>query len=156
MWRPMPSVGVHLAISNANEAPTNVTLSNAAFAASSAVSTVVGALSAIDPDLGDSATFILTNNDGGLFGISGGNLVVASSLSGVTSAAQQVTVRATDAGGLTFDKVLTLNVTGIPGGTFAGDAGDNTLTGHRGQRALPGLWRQRHHRRRRRLRPRHL
>jgi hypothetical protein len=120
---------IQIGITNVNEAPTNVTLSNASVAVSSAVNTVVGALTAVDPDAGDSATFTLTNNDGGLFAISGNNIVVASSLSGVTSAAQQVTVHATDAGSLSVDKVLTLNVTGIASTTFAGDAGDNTLTG---------------------------
>jgi len=128
-----------IATTNVNEAPTDVTLSNSTIAAASAPNTVVGTLAAIDPDAGDTATFTLIDNDGGLFAISGGNLVVAGSLGGVTAPVQDVTVRATDAGGLTFDKVLALTVTGIAGNTFAGDAGDNTLTGTPGNDRIQGF-----------------
>ena len=100
---------------------------------------MVGALSAVDPDAGDSVTFTLLDNDGGLFAVSGGNLVVGADLAGVTAATQNVTVRATDAGGLTFDKVFALSVTGIPGNTFAGDSGDNTLNGTLGNDRFQGF-----------------
>jgi VCBS repeat-containing protein len=122
-----------------NEAPTGISLSNDTVTASSAMNTVVGALATIDPDAGDSATFTLLDNDGGLFAISGNNLVVAGSLSNVTAPTQNVTVRATDAGGLTYDKVFTVTVTGISGNTFPGDSGDNVLTGTPGNDTIQGF-----------------
>ena len=128
-----------IATTNVNEAPTAISISGSTVAAASAIGTVVGALSGVDPDVGDTATFTLLDNDGGLFAISGGNLVVAGSLSGVTAATQNVTVRDTDSGGLTFDHVLALTVTGIPGNTFAGDAGDNVLNGTPGNDRFQGF-----------------
>jgi Cadherin domain/RTX calcium-binding nonapeptide repeat (4 copies) len=128
-----------IATTNVNEAPTAISISGSTVAATSAIGTVVGALSGVDPDAGDTATFTLLDNDGGLFAISGGNLVVAGSLTGVTAATQNVTVRDTDAGGLTFDKVLALTVTGIPGNTFAGDSGDNVLDGTPGNDRFQGF-----------------
>ena len=128
-----------IATTNVNEAPTGIAISGSTVAATSAIGTVVGALSGVDPDAGDTATFTLLDNDGGLFAISGGNLVVAGSLTGVTAATQNVTVRDTDSGGLTFDHVLALTVTGIPGNTFAGDSGDNVLNGTPGNDRFQGF-----------------
>jgi hypothetical protein len=128
-----------IATTNVNEAPTAISISGSTVAATSVVGTVVGALSGVDPDAGDTATFTLLDNDGGLFAISGGNLVVAGSLTGVTAPTQNVTVRDTDSGGLTFDHVLALTVTGIPGNTFAGDSGDNVLNGTPGNDRFQGF-----------------
>jgi VCBS repeat-containing protein len=123
-----------IATTNVNEAPTDISLSNAAVPQGTAAGTVVGVLSAADPDAGDTATFTLLDNDGGQFAINGGNLVVAGAL---TAGGQQVDVRVTDAGGLTFDKVLTVIVNS--GSLVVGDAGANTLTGTAGDDTLQGL-----------------
>lgn len=130
-----------LAITNQNEQPTNITLSNATVNAASANGTVVGALTMIDPDVGDHATFTLTDNDGGKFGLdANGNLIVASSLAGVTSATQQVTVHVVDSGGLFFDKQFTITVTGVTaGGTFNGTSGDDVLNGTAGNDSFQGF-----------------
>jgi hypothetical protein len=128
-----------LSIANVNEAPTNVALSKSTIGASSQANSVIGSLAALDPDFGDTATFTLTNNAGGLFSTSGSNLIVASSLSGVTTAAQQITVRATDAGGLTFDKQFTITITGITAGqSFIGDAPPETFNGTDGNDTFDG------------------
>ena len=102
-----------IATTNVNEAPTAVLLSNSSVAENSAANTVVGALSALDPDAGDTATFTLTDNAGGLFAISGGNLVTTAPLDYEQAASHQVTVRATDAGGLTHDTVFTIATTNV-------------------------------------------
>ncbi len=130
-----------IGVTNVNEAPTDISLSNATVNAASANGAVVGALSAIDPDVGDHVTFSLTNNDGGLFGLdANNNLIVTGSLANVTSATQQVTVRATDAGGLSLDKSFTLTVTGITaGGTFNGTSGDDVLNGTPGNDVFQGF-----------------
>src|SRR6185437_13081676 len=131
---PDASQNFHLAITNVNEAPTDITLSNSTIGQSSANGTVVGALSAIDPDVGDTATFSLVNNAGGQFTVSGNNIVVAGALAG---GAQQIVVRDTDSSGLIFDKTLTINVSS--GATIVGDANNNTLVGTTGVDNIFGL-----------------
>ena len=54
------SYGKTRAAADVNEAPTAVLLSNSSIAENSPANTVVGVLSALDPDLGDLATFTLT------------------------------------------------------------------------------------------------
>ncbi|GGI24311.1 beta strand repeat-containing protein [Bradyrhizobium guangdongense] len=133
-----------IATTNVNEAPTDILLSNAVIPQNTAVGTVVGALSDVDPDAGDTATFTLVNDAGGQFAVdSHGNLVVAGPL---TAGAEQVVVRATDSGGLTFDKtiVITVNsgalVVGTAGpDTLVGTAGDDTIQGLAGNDRLQGL-----------------
>ncbi|MDN5003916.1 VCBS domain-containing protein [Bradyrhizobium sp. GCM10027634] len=108
---------LQIGVTNVNEAPTDVTLSNASVLENAAAGTVVGTLGAIDPDAGDSATFTLTDNSGGLFAISNGNLVTTAPLDFEQAASHQVTVRATDAGGLSYDKtftIATINVNEAP------------------------------------------
>ena len=97
----------------ANQAPTDIALSNATVAENSAVGAVVGALSSTDPDAGDSATYTLLDNAGGRFAVSGGNLVVAGLLDYEAATSHAVTVRVTDSAGHTFDEVLTVNVSNV-------------------------------------------
>jgi VCBS repeat-containing protein len=123
-----------IATTNVNEAPTNIVLSGATVQQNAGNGTVVGALSSVDPDAGDSAIFTLLDNDGGQFGISGGNLIVAGAL---TAGPQQVTVRATDMGGLTFDKMIAITVNS--GSLVVGDANANTLVGTAGDDTIQGL-----------------
>ena len=123
-----------IATTNVNEAPTDILLSTAAVTQGAANGTIVGGLTAVDPDVGDSVTFTLIDNDGGRFAVSGGNLVVAGPL---PSGAQNVTVRATDAGGLTFDKTISINV--ISGAVVVGTAGPDTLTGTVSDDTIQGL-----------------
>ena len=95
---------------NPNQAPTDIALSGNTVAENSAAGTVVGALSALDPDAGDTATFTLVNNASGRFAISGGNLVVAGPLDHEAAASHQVTVRVTDSVGNTYDETFTIAV----------------------------------------------
>ncbi|MGY4622578.1 VCBS repeat-containing protein [Bradyrhizobium sp. USDA 4486] len=124
-----------IATTNVDEAPTDISLSSAAVPQGAAVGTVVGALSAVDPDAGDHSTFSLVDNAGGQFGVdAGGNLIVAGSL---TAGAEQIVVRATDSGGLTFDKTLTVTVNS--GALVVGTAGPDTLAGTAGDDTIQGL-----------------
>lgn len=101
-----------LAVTDVNELPTDLALSPGSVTENSANGTVVGSVSALDPDVGDSHTYALLNNAGGRFALSGSQLVVAngSLLNFESAASHPVTVRATDSGGLTFDKTLTVAV----------------------------------------------
>ena len=113
----------------ANSTPTDIALSNTSVAENSAANTVVGSLSAVDPDAGDTASFTLVDNANGLFAISGGNLVVAGALDYETAQSHQVTVRVTDSANHTYDETFTINVTDVAGITLTGDDNANTLVG---------------------------
>ena len=127
-------------VGNVNEAPTNILLSGATVAENSANGTVVGSLSAIDPDASDTAAFSLQDDAGGRFTIAGSNLVVNGSLDYETAQSHQVTVRVTDAGNNTYDKQFTIGVTNVfEGVTLTGDGNPNTLTGTVDDDSLSGL-----------------
>jgi hypothetical protein len=96
-----------------NQGPTNVLLSGGSVAENSANGALVGTLSAVDPNSGDSHSFTLLNDAGGRFAIAGNRLVVAGGLNYEAATSHTVVVRATDAGGLSFDKTLTINVQNV-------------------------------------------
>ncbi len=77
--------------------------------------TLVGALSDVDVDAGDTAAFTLLDNAGGRFAVSGNKLVVANgaSIDYEMATSHTVVVRATDSGGLSVDKSLTINVQNV-------------------------------------------
>ena len=100
-------------VTNGNEAPTDLALSANTVAENSANGTVVGQLSAVDPDASDTATYSLVDNAGGRFAINGSNIVVAGALDYESATSHQVTVRVTDSAGNTYDEVFTINVTNV-------------------------------------------
>jgi hypothetical protein len=92
------------------KAPTNVTLTPATVLNTAAVNTQVGVLATTDPNPGDTFTYTLTSNPGGLFKIVGSAVQVAISPLG-GAGAKPITVRSTDQWGLYFDKPLTITAT---------------------------------------------
>ncbi len=135
--------GTFTAAEIVDAAPTDIALSASTIAENSANGTVVGALSSTDANtaLGDTATFTLLNSAGGRFAISGNNLVVAngSLLDFEAGASHQVTVRVTDAKGLTYDEVLTVNLTNVSPETIVGTAAANVLRGGSDRDIIHGL-----------------
>ena len=123
----------------ANGTPTDIALANSTVAENSAAGTIVGSLSAIDPDAGDTASFMLIDDADGLFAIDNGNLVVAGALDYETAASHQVTVRVTDSAGHSYDEAFTIGVTDVAEGEILGDGNDNTLTGTAGNDVIRGL-----------------
>jgi len=93
-----------------NQGPTDVVLSGGSVIENAAAGTLVGTVSAVDPNAGDSHSFVLVNDAGGRFTISGNRLVVAGPLDFETATSHTVVVRATDAGGLVFDKAFAISV----------------------------------------------
>ena len=121
-----------------NSAPTDIILSNATVEENSEVGTVVGVLSAVDPNAGDTASFSLLDDAGGRFRIVGNELQVANGLllDFETATSHSVTVRVTDSGGLTFDEVITIALTDL---NETATAGNDTLYGTPGNDTIDGL-----------------
>ncbi|MBD1936287.1 putative Ig domain-containing protein [Microcoleus sp. FACHB-68] len=86
--------------------PNDILLSGGAVNENSPAGTVIGSLSAIDPDAKDTHTYELLDDAGGLFIIDGDQLKVApgASLDFEAQASHTIKVRVTDAAGKTFDK----------------------------------------------------
>jgi|CXWL01.1.fsa_nt_gi hypothetical protein len=111
-------------LTNVNEAPTALALSANTVAENAANGTVVGTASTTDPDAGDTHTYQLTDTAGGRFAInaSTGVITVAdgSLLNYEAATSHSITVRTTDAGGLTHDQVLAITVTDVHDGLVPG------------------------------------
>lgn len=101
-----------------NDPPTDIVLSNDIVIENTSTSSalLVGDLSADDPNTGDAHTFELIagtgDEDNGVFEISAGNLFVQAGvmLDFESQPSYSIRVRATDGGGLAFDKILTITV----------------------------------------------
>jgi hypothetical protein len=108
---------VTITVTNVNEAPTNVALTPSSVPENQPVNTVVGALSATDPDTGDTHTFTLVTGtgdaDNGSFNILGGSLRTSAAFDFEVKSSYAIRVRGTDAGGLFFEKELTVTVTNV-------------------------------------------
>ncbi len=106
--------GFTVAVTDVNDAPTNVALTNATIAENSMANSVVGMLSTTDQDAGDSFTYSLTGGSS-LFRLIGSNLVVnfSNTLNHETVGTHSVTLRTTDAGGLFFERDFTITVTDV-------------------------------------------
>ena len=104
-------------LTNVNEAPTDLALSANQVAENAATGTVVGTVSGTDVDTGDTKTYSLTDTAGGRFAInsSTGVITVADSslLNYEAAPSHSVTVRVTDAGGLTRDQTFTITLANV-------------------------------------------
>jgi Ca2+-binding RTX toxin-like protein len=110
-----------------NAAPTDIALSPDSVVENSANGTVVGTLTATDPDVGDSFTFSLLDDAGGRFAISGADLIVAAAIDFEAAHVYPVTVRATDTSGDTFDETFNILITNVAGVTITGTAGNDVI-----------------------------
>ena len=79
--------------------------------------TAVGFLSTLDPDLGDTHTYSLLDNAGGAFSIDTNTGLVSvadgSLIDYETALSMDITVRTTDAGGLTSDQVISITILNV-------------------------------------------
>ena len=102
-------------VTNVNETPTAVSLSGNTVIDRAMTGTVVGTATTSDPDAGDTHTYQLLNNAGGRFAIDSttGVITVADGtlLNTQVATSHTITIRTTDAGGLTHDQVVTISVT---------------------------------------------
>jgi Ca2+-binding RTX toxin-like protein len=124
---------VNLTIAGANDAPSNTVLSNARVDENAANGTVVGTLSATDPDHDEVLQYSLTNNAGGRFAVdpNTGVVTVANGalLDYETSPTQTIVTRVTDSTGLFVDTSFTISLNNLPEPkSWTGDNGVNVFT----------------------------
>ncbi|CAN5907001.1 hypothetical protein BH11PSE3_BH11PSE3_21750 [soil metagenome] len=100
-----------IATTNVNETPIDVVLSQSTVA-ENAAGAVIGTLSAVDPDAGDSAVFTVSDSR---FEVVNGQLKLKAgrSLDYEATPSITLTVKATDAGGLSTQKTLVIQVTDV-------------------------------------------
>ncbi|NDC64411.1 MAG: cadherin repeat domain-containing protein, partial [Planctomycetia bacterium] len=99
-----------ITVTNVNEAPTDIILSASTIPENNAVGAVIGTLSTTDPDTLVSGT---GSADNASFTIDGGLLKAAASFDFEAKNSYSIRVRATDAGGLSTEKVFTITVTSV-------------------------------------------
>lgn len=108
------TVPVTVSVTNVNERPTNILLSSQSVDENLDPGALVGLLSAIDVDAGDTATYSLVSGSGGFdnsqFRISGNRLETNSRFDFEKRDSYSVRVRATDIGGLSFEKAFIIMV----------------------------------------------
>nr|WP_322743637.1 cadherin domain-containing protein [Microcystis aeruginosa] len=107
-----------VSITDVNESPTDVTLSNNTVAENSPLNTLIGNFNTTDPDTGNTFTYSLVtgigSTDNSLFTIDGNQLKTNTPLNYETKNNYSIRVKTTDQGGLSYEKQLTVNVTNIP------------------------------------------
>jgi len=106
------SFTIHL--TNVNEEPNDINLSAASIPENSEDSAIVGALSTLDVDAGDTFSYSLVAGTGDLdnnaFTLTGSNLRASSSFDFETKSSYTIRIRSTDQGGLFVEKVFTIRV----------------------------------------------
>lgn len=106
-----------VAVSDVNEAPTALASSNLSITENAGANTEIGTLSSTDPDNGDSFTYSLVSGTGDIdnasFDISSGKLVAKSSFNFESKSSYSVRVKTQDAGGLSYEKALSITVTNV-------------------------------------------
>ncbi|MBK5949930.1 hypothetical protein CH339_17680 [Rhodobium orientis] len=129
-------------VNDVNEAPDSLTVSLSTIDENSAAGTIVGTVSATDPDAGDSLTYSLVDDAGGAFAIdaSTGLITVANSLllDYETASALNITVRATDSGGLHLQSPAAVTLKDVVGESVTGSVGDDSIAGGDGNDMLDG------------------
>jgi methionine-rich copper-binding protein CopC len=101
----------------ADQAPTDIALSNSSVAENQPSGTAVGTLSTTDPDAGDTFTYSLVSGtgdtDNGSFQIVGDTLETNASFDFETKSSYSIRVRSTDSGSLFTEKVFTISVNDV-------------------------------------------
>jgi serralysin len=122
---------------DSNAAPTGVSLSGNAVEENAVAGTVVGSLSALDADAGDTHSFSVVGGASSLFEIVGGQILVKSGavLDFEAQKSHALTIQASDQGGASCNQSVTINVTDV---AETGTAGADTLTGGAGGDRLAG------------------
>ncbi|WP_395627784.1 gliding motility-associated C-terminal domain-containing protein, partial [Daejeonella sp.] len=108
---------VTITITDLNDAPTNLALSTITINENNSIGAIIGDLSSTDQDSGDKHTYTLVSGtgstDNAMFSIDGNYLKAKVAFDFETKSSYTVRVRTTDAGGLTYEKAITITVINI-------------------------------------------
>lgn len=103
-----------ITVNDVNENPTSLSLSNNSVDENTATGTLIGTLSATDPDLpGDTFSYSITSDPDNKFRIVGNRLEVDGSLDFETSGSHSVTIRVSDGQGGTRTQGYTININDV-------------------------------------------
>ena len=120
-----------ITITNVNEAPTSIVLTRTTIAENVPIGTTVGTLSTLDPDAGDSFTYALVagtgSADNNKFVLSGNGLQTAALVDFESQPSYSIRLRTTDAGGLQFESIFTIQVTNVNEAPIAINISQNAL-----------------------------
>ena len=103
---------IEIRLLDVNENPSGILLSAAVFLEHAPLGTVVGSLSARDPDFHDNHTFALVSNPSGVFSVVGNTIKIFADVDFETMVTNPFTVllRTTDRAGLSFEQTLNITV----------------------------------------------
>ena len=131
-----------IAISNENEAPTDIDLNSSTLPENGGANATVGTLSSSDHDASNTFTYSLVNGTGddnnAAFDISGSSLVMKSSADFETKNSYSVRVRSTDQGGLFFEKEFSIAISDENEAPTDIDLNSSTLPENGGANATVG------------------
>lgn len=124
---------VTINVTPVNDAPLNITLSNVSVAENLPAGTVVGTINVIDPDVGDSHTFVQVAhsppeslNAANTYFLLDGNLVRTAQVFDFEAASSRpIRIRATDAGGLSADATFSIAILNVNETPVAANDGYN-------------------------------
>ena len=112
-----------LALSNSNRAPTDITLSSNRVDEDSPGGIFIGTFSTTDPDNNDTHTYLLQQDEWGVFELQDNNLLLhpSTQLDFEKRPYYPIVVRSTDAEGLFIEKQFTIQVNNVPETQFIGE-----------------------------------
>ncbi len=106
-----------VSVTDVNEAPTNITLSNSTIAENLVANTVVGNLTTSDPDAGNTHTYSLVSGSGSTdnssFNLNGTSLRSAAVFDFEAKNSYSIRIRSTDGSGASYEKSFTIMVSDI-------------------------------------------
>jgi hypothetical protein len=112
-----------IGVTNVNESPINLNISNSSIAENQSIATTIGTLTSIDPDISNTFTYNLVvgagDTDNGLFSIVGNQLKTNAVFDYETKNSYSIRVRTTDQSGLFFEKELTISIANVNEGSLS-------------------------------------
>ncbi|HNA88654.1 MAG TPA: Ig-like domain-containing protein [Anaerolineales bacterium] len=106
------TITVNVTINAVNSAPTNINLSNSSIAENQSAVSLVGILSTVDPDAGDTFSYSFCNGaDDASFQINGNQLKSVASFDYEIKLNYSICIRSTDSGSLSTTKTFIISIT---------------------------------------------
>lgn len=135
---------ITLNVTNVNEPPTDITFTGGIIAENAPIGTVVGTLSAQDPDKNDTFSYAITDSKGAVvanpyFTIDGSTIKLKAGLDNPQLGVHTFWIKVTDSGQLSYLEQVTVTVTNSPEVVSGTNRNDNKLNGTTDNDILNGL-----------------